>query len=230
MEQQLLFPSLVSELENTWQQKLKQLHIGIDEAGRGCLAGPVVASAVLFPLDFDFSATLPGLDDSKKISEKKRCALAPKIMAECRSFGIGYASAKEIDKINILNATFLAMGRACTALYLRLGKANKEHCAIPLFIDGNKTIPASYWNPMLPLPAQTSVIGGDALFPSISAASVLAKTARDSFMNKLSVRYPQFDFARHKGYGTKKHLEALVTNTPCRLHRVTFAGVLHKNI
>ncbi len=256
MNVQLFFEGLTLPTTEEIIQNLPTLwHMGVDEAGRGCLAGPVVAGAVVFAPHFDFASELPSLNDSKKLSEKKRLALAPKIMQKALAFGLGFASPKEIDKINILNATFLAMSRACSALYLRIGKTqkqlttlplsldhlntastvtnqqkdtpfNSQQNALPLFIDGNKIIPIKFWNSKFPLPQQTSIIDGDALVPSISAASVLAKTARDHLMQKLAPRYPEYFFAKHKGYGTKVHLEALKQHGACRLHRLTFNKVL----
>ncbi len=234
-------------------------HIGIDEAGRGCLAGPVVAAAVVFPPDFPLATALAGLHDSKQLSEKKRDALAPLIREHALAYGIGFAWQREIDKVNILNATFRAMSRACFALHGRFSRQRaapplldqqEEGCTaltspldsllgntptfpadvlanLPLFIDGNHTIPPAVWQACtsLALPQQRAIIDGDALVPAISAASILAKTVRDALMVQLHPRYQSYDFALHKGYGTKTHLDALAALGPCRLHRLTFRKV-----
>ena len=195
-------------------------HAGIDEAGRGCLAGPVVAAAVLFPPNFLFAALLPDLDDSKKLTSAKRDALAPCIKEHALAWGLGLSWPEEIDRINILNATFRAMSRAVRRLV-----------ALPpcpsLVIDGNHTIRTEAWQATtyLPLPEQCAVIDGDALVPQIAAASVLAKTFRDRLMNKLDARYPEYGFAAHKGYGTQEHRSRIKKYGPCAMHRRTFRGV-----
>lgn len=214
-----------------------EFHMGIDEAGRGCLAGPVTAAAVLFPQGFDFALRLPGLTDSKALSAKRRGRLEATIRKDAAAFGIGFAWPGEIDAVNILNATFRAMSRAVFILLRRL----PPQIAVPaLFIDGNHTIPAVHWQaawPRLakgkncpfsfpPLPSQRAVVDGDAHVPAISAASVLAKTCRDRLMTRLDPRFPGYGFASHKGYGTKEHLEALALLKPCALHRLTFRKVL----
>jgi len=225
-------------------------HIGIDEAGRGCLAGPVVAAAVYFPEHFDFSARLTGLNDSKKLNEDTRNQLAALVKEQALAYGFGLIWQDEIDSINILNATFRAMSRAVFALAAKLS-GSSDGFLPPLLIDGNKTIPEKHWQNCaegisagtlaweqhLPLPAcllparalalpeQHAVVDGDALIPSISAASVLAKTIRDGLMERLDAVYPGYGLARHKGYGTKEHLAALAAKGPCPLHRMTFRGV-----
>jgi ribonuclease HII len=183
---------------------------GIDEAGRGCFAGPVVAAAVILPPKFD----LPGLADSKILSAAKREQLAVSIGVTALAWSVGYSWPKEIDNINILQATFKAMSRAVAAL--RLAPA-------ALLIDGDKTIPDNYLG-ALTVP-QRGIVGGDALVPVISAASILAKTCRDNLMEKLDLRYPGYGFATHKGYGTALHQRALADLGPCRLHRFSFRGV-----
>lgn len=195
-------------------------HIGVDEAGRGCLAGPVVAAAALFPSGFNFAEALPGLDDSKKLTAKAREKLVPAIKMHSAAWGIGISWPEEIDRVNILNATFRAMSRAVSRLRNTPGLP-------PLVIDGNHTIRAEAWNAVttLPLPRQHAVIGGDALVPQIAAASVLAKTFRDALMEKLDARHPGYGFALHKGYGTKAHLAAIAQLGPNRMHRKTFRGV-----
>ena len=226
-------------------------HIGIDEAGRGCLAGPVVAAAVYFPEHFDFAAKLPGLTDSKKLRAAARNKLAALVAEQALAYGVGVIWQDEIDSINILNATFRAMARAVFALAAKLPDfAAKDVSLPPLLIDGNRIIPEKQWQSctdgistgllirgdylplpgsMLPsraplLPEQYAVVGGDALIASISAASVLAKTVRDGLMEALDALYPGYGIARHKGYGTKEHLDALAAKGPCRLHRKTFRG------
>ena len=184
---------------------------GVDEAGRGCLAGPVVAGAVILPQSFD----LPFLTDSKKLTPERRAGLEPAIKAQAVAWGVGVIWAAEIDRINILNATFRAMARAVAALKVRPSR---------LEVDGNKIIPSHLL--CLPLTTQKAVVDGDALIPAISAASILAKTFRDRLMERLDKRYPGYGLAEHKGYGTSVHLAALANLGPCRLHRVTFKGVL----
>ncbi len=177
---------------------------GIDEAGRGCLAGPVVAGAVILPPDFD----LPGLTDSKKLSSRRRGVLAQAIKAQAVSWALGFSWPGEIDRINILQATLAAMARALDALTV---------CPDLVLVDGNQRFPSS-------LPQKT-VIGGDALHPCISAASILAKTFRDDLMLHTDQRYPGYGFAVHKGYGTKAHLDALRGMGPSPVHRASFRGV-----
>lgn len=239
-------------------------HIGIDEAGRGCLAGPVVAAAVLFPTPFDAAEHLPGLNDSKKLGEAQRDRLAGLISDRASAYGIGLAWQEEIDGVNIRNATFRAMARALLSLAAMLEQAGnatasalseretRKSKALPLvLIDGNAVIPESQWaacaletpqtvpawKALLPpealrlpsfvpaLPEQRAVIGGDALVPAISAASILAKTARDALMTRLDGLFSGYGFARHKGYGTREHLAALAALGPCALHRKSFRRV-----
>ena len=161
---------------------------GIDEAGRGPLAGPVCAAAVILPPDCD----IPGLTDSKKLSEKKREALFPVIQEKALAFGIGWATAEEIDRVNILQATFLAMARAVEAL-----PAPADYA----LVDGNRM-------PPLPIPGET-IVKGDATSASIAAASILAKVSRDRLLRRLDEEHPEYGFAKHKGYGTKAHYEAI---------------------
>lgn len=161
---------------------------GIDEAGRGPLAGPVCAAAVILPPDCD----IPGLNDSKKLSEKKREALFPVIQEKALAFGIGWATAEEIDRVNILQATFLAMARAVEALPTPADYA---------LVDGNRM-------PPLPIPGET-IVKGDATSASIAAASILAKVSRDRLLRRLDEEHPEYGFAKHKGYGTQAHYEAI---------------------
>ena len=192
--------------------------VGIDEAGRGCLAGPVVAGAVALPPDF----SLPGLKDSKQIPPEGREKLAVAIRSSALAWGIGLVWPWEIDRINILQATFRAMikaARRCAAA-----------CPSPLVlsIDGPHSIPTPLFAALAwqgPLPRQQAVIRGDALVPAISAASVLAKHFRDTLMRALARRYPGYGFERHKGYGVAEHLRALAMHGPCRMHRLSFRKV-----
>lgn len=181
---------------------------GIDEAGRGCLAGPVVAAAVILPEGFD-PALLPGLGDSKALSPARREALAPLIRQAALAWSLGLAWPREIDRVNILAATLAAMARAAALLRVRPAL---------LLIDGNKTCPA-------PIP-QRAIVDGDALVPAISAASILAKTFRDRLLCALDRRHPGYGFSGHKGYGAATHFEALRALGPCPQHRLTFRGVL----
>ena len=174
---------------------------GVDEAGRGPLAGPVCAAAVILPPHLE----IPGLDDSKKLSDKRRRDLFPIIKEQAIAYGIGLASHEEIDEINILQATFLAMRRAIEQLN---GKAEFA------LIDGNRETDFG-------LPVKT-VVKGDSLSANIAAASVLAKVTRDDIMEAMAEEYPQYGFEIHKGYGTKAHYEALRNHGPSPIHRMTF--------
>lgn len=180
-----------------------QVVAGIDEAGRGPLAGPVVAAAVILPEQF----SLPGLTDSKKLSEKKRDALYPEIRRQA-TVGIGVASAAEIDQINILQATLLAMERAVARL-----SEQPDH----LLIDGISPLPLGL--------SQQCIKQGDSRSLSIAAASVVAKVIRDRIMRSFDHCFPDYEFARHKGYGTSSHRHALEQFGTCIIHRRTFAGV-----
>lgn len=179
------------------------LHLicGVDEAGRGPLAGPVCAAAVILPTHLQ----IPGLNDSKKLTDKKRRELFPIIQEQAVAWGIGLASETEIDEINILQATFLAMRRALEQLNARPEIA---------LIDGNRETDFG-------LPVKT-VVKGDSLSANIAAASVLAKVTRDNIMVEMAEQYPEYGFEIHKGYGTKAHYEALRTYGPCPIHRKTF--------
>lgn len=193
--------------------------IGVDEAGRGCLAGPVVAAAVLLPKDAGtnpyFLEALAGLTDSKKLSRVRREKLAPRIRRHALVWGLGLSWPPEIDKVNILQATFLAMSRALYTLKTISGvKA--------ILIDGNHVIPARYRPENAP--CQYAVIKGDSRVLAIAAASVLAKTFRDKLMTALDRRYPGYGFAVHKGYGTKEHRAAIIRFGASSMHRHTFAG------
>lgn len=174
---------------------------GVDEAGRGPLAGPVCAAAVILPPHLE----IPGLDDSKKLTDKRRRELFPIIKEQAIAYGIGLASHEEIDEINILQATFLAMQRAIDQLE---GKANFA------LIDGNREKDFG-------LPVMT-VVKGDSRSANIAAASVLAKVTRDDIMEEMAKEYPEYGFEIHKGYGTKAHYEALRTYGASPIHRMTF--------
>lgn len=174
---------------------------GVDEAGRGPLAGPVFAAAVILPQGL----AIEGIDDSKKLSEKKREALYDEIKSLAVAFNVAFATEKEIDEVNILNATFLAMKRAVGGLSLRPDL---------VLVDGNRA-------PDLELPTKT-IVKGDSLSVSIAAASILAKVERDRLMEKLSEKYPSYGLEKHKGYGTKMHVEAIKRHGPAEVHRKSF--------
>ena len=177
---------------------------GVDEAGRGPLAGPVVAAAVILSDDFD----LPGLTDSKKLTEKQRRRFYPQIRQQALAVGVGVATVSEIDRINILQATLLAMQRAIGRLSL-----SPDH----LLIDGITPLPVEI--------SQQTLKKGDSRSLSVAAASVVAKVVRDRIMLSLDRQQPGYGFARHKGYGTVQHRQAIAELGPNRHHRVTFAGV-----
>lgn len=177
---------------------------GVDEAGRGPLAGPVVAAAVIL----DDLNPIAGLDDSKKLTAKRRDSLFDEIMAKALCVSIGEASVEEIDSINILQATMLAMQRAVLGLRLP---------PVKVLIDGNRV-------PVLPMLAE-AIVGGDAKVEAISAASILAKVTRDRWCEQIDQQHPQYGFAKHKGYGTAQHLAALQKHGATPLHRTSFAPV-----
>lgn len=178
------------------------IEAGCDEAGRGCLAGPVVAAAVILPEDFSNEL----LNDSKKLSDKQRYALRPIIEREALAYAIGIVSNEEIDEINILNASFLAMHRA-------LDELNSPFESI--LVDGNRFTPYPYT-------PHHCIIKGDGKYLSIAAASVLAKTYRDDIMKMLHQDYPQFDWSKNMGYPTKKHREAIAEHGTTEHHRMSF--------
>jgi ribonuclease HII len=168
---------------------------------------------------------LVGLDDSKALSPEERERLAGDIREFALGWGIGLSWMGEIERINILQASLLAMTRAIAAMRLRM-KAEGQTPGIVL-VDGTQVIPPLYYRKFaIPLPEQHAIVDGDALVPCISAASILAKTFRDGLMDRLDARWPEYGFARHKGYGTKEHREALRKYGPCPLHRMDFHGVL----
>lgn len=174
---------------------------GVDEAGRGPLAGPVCAAAVILP----DGLVIEGLDDSKKLTEKKRDALYDVICEEAISYGIAFASVEEIEEMNILQATFLAMKRAVESLNIKPDLA---------LVDGNQ-------KPHLDIQART-LVKGDAKSPSIAAASILAKVTRDRLMTEIAEQYPEYEFPKHKGYGTKLHYEKIMEHGISPVHRRGF--------
>jgi ribonuclease HII len=180
---------------------------GIDEAGRGPWAGPVTAAAVILPR----KGRPKGIADSKALSHEAREALALEIRASC-AVGLGWASAAEIDALNILQATFLAMRRAVEALSSQIGQTPAA-----ALVDGNSF-------PDLPCPVE-AIIDGDAHVPAIAAASIIAKVARDSLMAEMCEKYPGYGFSRHKGYGAPEHKAALERLGPCAIHRMSFKPV-----
>jgi len=184
-----------------------RLVAGIDEAGRGPLAGPVVAAAVVFRP----GCTVDGLGDSKALSEARREKLLPLIHAAA-FVGVGIAEPEEIDRINILQATMIAMCRALWALPVRPDRA---------LIDGNRV-------PDRLDCAGEAIVGGDASIPEISAASIVAKTLRDDLMRRADLRWPGYGFAAHKGYGTAAHMSAIAENGPCPIHRLSFAPIAQR--
>lgn len=189
------------EIEDSCYSDGVNVICGVDEAGRGPLAGPVCAAAVILPAHLD----IPGLTDSKKLTDKKRRELFPVIQERAIAWGIGMASCEEIDEINILQATFLTMQRALEQLTVRPDL---------VLIDGNRAKDFG-------LPVKT-VIKGDSLSMNIAAASILAKVTRDDWMIRMAQTYPQYAFDIHKGYGTKAHYAALTEFGPCPIHRKTF--------
>ena len=194
------------ELEKQIYSQGYKLVCGGDEAGRGPLAGPVYAAAVILPRD----AVIPGLNDSKKLTERKREELFEPIKTTALSYGIAFATVEEIEELNILNATFLAMNRAIAQLELQPELA---------LIDGNR-------NSGIELNSQC-VVKGDSLCADIAAASVLAKVSRDRYMLQMDELYPQYHFRQHKGYGTKLHYEALREYGPSPIHRLSFLRKMH---
>ena len=180
----------------------KNLEAGLDEAGRGCLAGPVVAAAVIL----DPKNPITGLNDSKKLSEKKRLILKQEIEEKALAYAVAFVNEQEIDEINILNASFLAMHRSLDALTIK-----PNH----LLIDGNRF--TAYQDLK-----HTCIIKGDGKYMSIAAASILAKTARDTFMEAAHTTYPEYNWKKNKGYPTKEHREGILKFGSCALHRQSF--------
>lgn len=177
--------------------------LGVDEVGRGCLAGPVVAAAVLLG-----NEVIEGLADSKALSEAKRAQMSERIIEECIAYAFGESTVEEIDKVNILEATLIAMQRAVSGIVI---------VADEVLVDGDRC-------PDLPYPAR-AIVKGDASVPEIMAASIIAKHHRDQQMIELDKKHPEYGFAQHKGYGTPEHIEALKKHGPCPAHRTSFAPV-----
>ena len=194
------------EIEDSLYENGVQIICGVDEAGRGPLAGPVCAAAVILPPH----TVIPGLNDSKKLTDKRRRELYPLIKEKALAYGIAFADHGEIDEINILQATYLAMERAIGQLSVRPDIA---------LIDGNRAKDFG-------LPVKT-VVHGDSLSANIAAASILAKVTRDDVILLMAEDYPQYSFEVHKGYGTKAHYEALAQHGPCPIHRMTFLKKLY---
>ncbi len=193
-------------LENEIYGEGYTLLAGVDEAGRGPLAGPVCAAAVILPQGL----VIEGLDDSKKLTEKKREALFDPICDQAVSYGIAFASVEEIEALNILNATFLAMNRALEKL---------DPAPALAIIDGNRSTGIHFPN--------RCIVKGDAKCADIAAASVLAKVTRDRYMLQMAEQYPAYHFEQHKGYGTKLHYEALRAFGPSPIHRMSFLKKLY---
>ena len=193
-------------IENEYKEKGYSLICGVDEAGRGPLAGPVCAAAVILPRNIE----IVGLNDSKKLSEKSREKLYDEICEKAMSFGIAFASVEEIEELNILNAAMLAMNRAIAQLEPQPELA---------LIDGNRSSAIEI--------NSRCVIKGDAKCADIAAASILAKVTRDRYMLEMAEKYPEYHFERHKGYGTKLHYEALREYGPCEIHRPSFLRKMH---
>ena len=189
------------DIEDSFFKKGYRVICGVDEAGRGPMAGPVCAAAVILPENLD----IPGLNDSKKLTDKKRRELFPVIQEKAISYGIAFASHDEIDEINILQATYLAMERAMSQLSVTPDLA---------LIDGNRSKDFG-------VPVKT-VVRGDSLSASIAAASILAKVTRDMYMEEMAELYPKYGFEIHKGYGTKAHYTAISDYGTCPIHRMTF--------
>ena len=196
------------EIENSFYSEEIQVICGVDEAGRGPLAGPVCAAAVILPKGLE----IPGLTDSKKLTDKKRRELFPLIQEQALAYGIGFATEQEIDEINILQATFLAMQRALDQLTVKPDLA---------LIDGNREKDFG-------IPVKT-VVKGDSLSANIAAASILAKVTRDNLMQEMAETYPQYGFEIHKGYGTKAHYAALREHGACPIHRMSFLKKFYGN-
>lgn len=193
-------------LENEIYASGVNILCGVDEAGRGPLAGPVCAAAVILPRGLE----IPGLNDSKKLSEKRREALYDVIISSAAAYGIAFADVEEIERLNILHATFLAMNRAIAQLSVRPELA---------LIDGNR-------DSDIEVPSRC-IVKGDSRCADIAAASILAKVTRDRYMIKMAEQYPQYGFEQHKGYGTKQHYAALREYGATPIHRMSFLRKMH---
>jgi len=197
-------------MRRAWYRQHSHVIAGVDEVGRGCLAGPVVAASVVL----DASRPISGLNDSKKLSASQRNELFEIIRTQALAVGVAQVKSEYIDNINILRAAQIAMARAVM-------KAQRSHFGplMQVLVDGNQRIP------LLDNIEQHTIIGGDALWEPIMAASIIAKVFRDRLMEKAAVRYPGYGFERNKGYGTALHIDGLVRLGPCKIHRFTFAPV-----
>ena len=201
-------------LENEYAAQGYRFICGVDEAGRGPLAGPVFAAAVILPVD----VVLPGLNDSKKLTEPKRNMLFEMIISKAQAYSIASASHTEIDDINILQATYLAMNRAIEMILPKI-----DESSFLALIDGNGNKGINY--------NSVCVVGGDGKSASIAAASILAKVSRDRHMVEMSKIYPDYGFEKHKGYGSKQHRDVIVERGPCEIHRVSFLrNILHNGV
>lgn len=196
-------------MQDQFQFSARQIVAGVDEAGRGPLAGPVVAAAVVL----DDAAVPDGLADSKKLGAERRDELAIDIRRASRSWAVAWSDRAEIDAVNILNATMLAMRRAILGLVITPDT---------VLVDGNRLPKLEFHGARI---EGEAIIGGDDLVPAISAASILAKTTRDAIMTERDALYPGYEFSRHKGYGTRLHCERLEEHGPCAEHRQSFAPV-----
>lgn len=198
---------LTYEYEKMFNEQGYSAVCGVDEAGRGPLAGPVVAAACILPIDCE----IEGLNDSKKLSEKKRDLLFEEIKEKAIAYAIASSSNEDIDSVNILNATMLAMAKAISALPVKADYA---------IVDGNCVR-------NFPVPA-TTIVKGDAKSPSIAAASILAKVTRDRFCMEMDEMYPEYNFKKHKGYPTKEHRDLVIKYGPCPFHRRSFLKFMNK--
>lgn len=194
------------EIEQEYFDRGIRVICGVDEAGRGPLAGPVCAAAVILPAGL----VIEGLNDSKKLSDRRRRELFPVIKENALAYGIAFATEAEVDEINILQATFLAMERALAQLSIKPEL---------VLVDGNRVKDFG-------IPAEP-IVHGDSRSASIAAASILAKVTRDDYMLEMSKQFPQYSFDVHKGYGTKAHCEAILNHGPCAIHRATFLKKLY---
>ena len=194
------------EIEQEYFDRGIRVICGVDEAGRGPLAGPVCAAAVILPAGL----VIEGLNDSKKLSDRRRRELFPVIKENALAYGIAFATEAEVDEINILQATFLAMERALAQLSIRPEL---------VLVDGNRVKDFGI--------SAEPIVHGDSRSASIAAASILAKVTRDDYMLEMSKQFPQYSFDVHKGYGTKAHCEAILNHGPCAIHRATFLKKLY---
>ncbi len=207
-------PPEIGEVEDRLRAHGLTTIIGVDEAGRGPLAGPVVAGAYWLDLDEPFPGPIDKLDDSKKLSEALREEYFDALIPPQHRFAVASSSAAVVDEINVLQATFRAMHQAVSELIEAVGEAPEL-----VLIDGNMTIPKGTWD-------QRAIVKGDGRSFAIAAASILAKVTRDRFMRQAHKRWSHYGFDSHKGYGTAQHREALRQHGPCELHRRSFAGVV----